>query len=52
MVTLLKAVKEFTGSSSQVEVYVDMLHLLAQPKEGNNQFKNKQQAELPENGTV
>ena len=35
-----------------MEVYVDMLCLLAQPKEGQQQFKNKRQPELTENRTV
>ena len=34
-----------------MEVYVDTLRLLAQPK-GQQQFKNKKQAELTENRTV
>ena len=35
-----------------MEVYVDTLCLLAQPKEGQQQFKNKKQPELSENLTV
>ena len=33
-------------------VQVDTLHLLAQPKEGSQQFKNKKQPELTENQTA
>ena len=32
--------------------WVDTLRLLAQPKEGQQQFKNKKQPELTENRTV
>ena len=35
-----------------MEAYVDTLCLLAQPKEGQQQFKNKKQPELTENQTV
>ena len=35
-----------------MESYVDTLCLLAQPKEGQQQFKNKKQPELTENRTV
>ena len=35
-----------------MEVYVDTLCLLAHPKEGQQQFKNKKQSELRENRTV
>ena len=35
-----------------MEVQVDTLCLLAQPKEGQQQFKNKKQPQLPENRTV
>ena len=35
-----------------MEAYVDILCLLAQPKEGQQQFKNKKQPELTENPTV
>ena len=35
-----------------MEVYVDTLCLLAHPKEGQQQFKNKKQPELTENRTV
>ena len=35
-----------------MEVYIDTLQLIAEPKEGNNQFKNKKQPELLENWTV
>ena len=31
---------------------MDILHLLAQPKEGQQQFKNKKQPELTENQTA
>ena len=31
---------------------MDTLHLLARPKEGQQQFKNKKQPELTENQTV
>ena len=32
-----------------MEAQVEMLHLLTQPKKDNNQFKCKEQPELPEN---
>ena len=35
-----------------MEAQVDTLCLLAQPKEGQQQFKNKKQPELTENRTV
>ena len=35
-----------------MEVYVDTLCLLAQPKEGQQQFKNKKQPELTANQTA
>ena len=35
-----------------MESYVDTLCLLAQPKEGQQQLKNKKQPELTENRTV
>ena len=35
-----------------MEVQVDTLCLLEQPKEGQQQFKNKKQPELTENRTV
>ena len=35
-----------------MEAQVDTLHLLAQPKEGQQQFKNKKQPELTENPTA
>ena len=35
-----------------MEAYVDTLCLLTQPKEGQQQFKNKKQPELTENRTV
>ena len=35
-----------------MEAYVDTLCLLAQPKEEQQQFKNKKQLELTENRTV
>ena len=35
-----------------MEAYVDTLRLLAQPKEGQQQFKNKKQPELTENQTA
>ena len=35
-----------------MEAWVDTLCLLAQPKEGQQQFKNKKQPELTENQTV
>ena len=35
-----------------MEAQVDTLCLLAQPKEGQQQFKNKKQPELTENQTV
>ena len=35
-----------------MEALVDILCLLAQPKEGQQQFKNKKQPELTENRTV
>ena len=35
-----------------MEAWVDTLRLLAQPKEGQQQFKNKKQPELAENRTV
>ena len=38
--------------SAKMEVYVDTLRLLAQPKEGQQQFKKKKQPELIENRTV
>ena len=34
-----------------MEAYIDTLCLLAQPKEGQQQFKNKKQPELTENRT-
>ena len=35
-----------------MEARVDTLCLLAQPKEGQRQFKNKKQPQVTENGTV
>ena len=35
-----------------MESQVNTLHLLAQPKEGQQQFKNKMQSEMIENRTV
>ena len=35
-----------------MEAWVDTLCLLTQPKEGQQQFKNKKQPELTENRTV
>ena len=35
-----------------MEAYVDTLRLLAKPKEGQQQFKNKKQPELTENPTA
>ena len=48
------AVKKDCGSAlnreeTKMEVYVDTLCLLTQPKEGQQQFKNKNQSELTEN---
>ena len=37
---------------AKIEVWVDTLCLLAQPKKDNNKFKNKKQPELAENQTV
>ena len=37
---------------AKMEAQVDTLCLLAQPKEGQQQFKNKNQPELTENRTV
>ena len=37
---------------AKMDAQVDMLSLLAQPKEGQQQFKNKKQPELTENLTV
>ena len=44
--------KQLIGASSQDGGVVDTLCLLAQPKEGQQQFKNKKQPELTENQTV
>ena len=40
------------GLSAKMEEQVHTLCLLAQPKEGQQQFKNKKQPELTENQTV
>ena len=40
------------GLSAKMEAYIDTLSLLTQPKEGQQQFKNKKQPELTENRTV
>ena len=40
------------GLSAKMEAYIDTLCLLTQPKEGQQQFKNKKQPELKENQTV
>ena len=40
------------GLPAKMEAQVDTLCLLAQPKEGQQQFKNKKQPELTENQTV
>ena len=40
------------GLPAKMEAYVDTPCLLAQPKKGHQQFKNKKQPELTENRTV
>ena len=40
------------GLSAKMEAYIDTLCLLTQPKEGQQQFKNKKQPELTENRTA
>ena len=40
------------GLSAKMEAYIDTLCLLTQPKEGQQQFKNKKQPELTENQTA
>ena len=42
----------FSGLLPKMEAYVDTLCLLTQPKEGQQQFKNKKQPELREHPTV
>ena len=44
-----KKKKKESGLPAKMEVLVDTLRLLAQPKEGQQQFKNKKQPELTEN---
>ena len=44
--------KLYFALPAKMDAQVDMLCLLAQPKEGQQQFKNKKQPELTENRTV
>ena len=44
--------KTDSGLQAKMEAQVDTSRLLTQPKEGQQQFKNKKQSELTENQTV
>ena len=48
----IKKLRLIHGLLVKMEVYIDILCLLAQPKEDNTKYKNKKQPELPENQTV